>query len=163
MNKCELCKSTARVYCESDEARLCWSCDAKVHSANFLVARHVRNLLCHSCQSPTPWNGSGEKLGRTISICEPCVVTNCVKYSENVVESDQGSLESGTDFNSDDEILVEENVEDSNNQAVSLSSSTSPSSTPVACSSGTQDPADIDINVSIKRSYGCGEDLGSKV
>lgn len=107
MNKCELCKSTARVYCESDEARLCWSCDAKVHSANFLVARHVRNLLCHSCQSPTTWNGSGDQLGRTISLCDPCVVANCVKFTENIVESEgereEGSFESGTDFDSDGE------------------------------------------------------------
>ncbi|KAK1393254.1 B-box domain protein [Heracleum sosnowskyi] len=162
MTKCELCKSTARVYCKSDEARLCWSCDAKVHSANFLVARHVRNLLCHSCQSPTAWNGSGEKLGRTISLCEPCVVRNCVKFTEKV-ESEgarEGSSESGTDFDSEDEDL--NLIEDNYNQVAPLSSFTSPSSQPVVSSSGTEHRADIDINLPIKRSYEFEADLKSK-
>lgn len=164
MTKCELCKNTARVYCESDDARLCWSCDAKVHSANFLVARHVRNLLCHSCQAPTPWNGSGEKLGRTITLCETCVVRNCVEFAEKV-ESEgerEGSSESGTDFDSDDEDL--NLIEDDNcNQVVPLSSFTSPSSHPVVSSSGTEDRADIDINLPVKRSYESEPDLRSKV
>ncbi|KAK6134873.1 hypothetical protein DH2020_031357 [Rehmannia glutinosa] len=63
----------ARIYCESDQASLCWDCDAKVHSANFLVARHSRNLLCHVCQSATPWSASGSKLGPTVSVCRKCV------------------------------------------------------------------------------------------
>ncbi|KAB1210083.1 hypothetical protein CJ030_MR6G011341 [Morella rubra] len=58
MKKCELCKVPARTYCESDQASLCWDCDAKVHGANFLVARHYRTLLCHACQSQTPWKAS---------------------------------------------------------------------------------------------------------
>ncbi|KAL3508600.1 hypothetical protein ACH5RR_028001 [Cinchona calisaya] len=71
--RCELCsKAAARMYCESDEARLCWECDEKVHSANFLVAKHSRSLLCHLCQSPTPWKASGTKLPPTISLCESC-------------------------------------------------------------------------------------------
>lgn len=69
---CELCSKAARMYCESDEARLCWDCDEKVHSANFLVAKHSRTLLCHVCQSPTPWKASGTKLGPTVSVCEGC-------------------------------------------------------------------------------------------
>lgn len=162
MSKCELCKNTARVYCESDEARLCWSCDARVHSANFLVARHVRNLLCHSCQSPTPWNGSGNKLGRTLSLCQPCVVRNCAEKVESAGER-EASSESGTDFDSDDdedENSIEEEEEDSHNQVVPLSSFTSPSSPPMVSSSGTQGPADI--NTAIKRSYEYGADLKSK-
>lgn len=172
MTKCELCKNTARVYCESDEARLCWSCDAKVHSANFLVARHARNLLCHSCQSPTAWNGSGEKLGRTITLCETCMVRNCDEFAQKI-ESEgerEGSFESGTDFDTDDEdededlnIIKDDNTEDNYNQVVPLSSFTSPSSNPVVSSSGTQDRADIDINLSIKRSYESEADLKSKV
>ncbi|KAK6134844.1 hypothetical protein DH2020_031433 [Rehmannia glutinosa] len=63
----------ARIHCESDQASLCWDCDAKVHSANFLVARHSRNLLCHVCQSPTPWSASGSRLGPTVSVCQKCV------------------------------------------------------------------------------------------
>lgn len=69
---CELCSKAARMYCESDEARLCWDCDEKVHSANFLVAKHSRSLLCHVCHSPTPWKASGTKLGPTVSVCDGC-------------------------------------------------------------------------------------------
>uniref|UniRef100_A0A1D1XIE7 Putative zinc finger protein CONSTANS-LIKE 11 n=1 Tax=Anthurium amnicola TaxID=1678845 RepID=A0A1D1XIE7_9ARAE len=72
--QCELCNQPARIYCESDQASLCWDCDAKVHGANFLVARHTRCLLCRSCQSPTPWRASGSRLGPTVSVCERCLV-----------------------------------------------------------------------------------------
>ncbi|MQL97776.1 hypothetical protein Taro_030483 [Colocasia esculenta] len=70
--QCELCQLPARMFCESDEANLCWECDAKVHGANFLVARHSRRLLCRSCQAPTPWRASGSRLGSTVSICNRC-------------------------------------------------------------------------------------------
>jgi len=73
MKECELCELSARMYCESDEASLCWGCDAKVHSANFLVARHCRILLCQICQSVTAWRASGAKPGPTVSVCERCV------------------------------------------------------------------------------------------
>ncbi|MQM19429.1 hypothetical protein Taro_052433 [Colocasia esculenta] len=55
------------MYCESDQASLCWECDGKVHGANFLVARHMRSLLCRSCQAPTPWRASGSRLAPTLS------------------------------------------------------------------------------------------------
>lgn len=61
------------MYCESDQASLCWECDAKVHAANFLVARHTRTLLCHHCNAPTPWSASGPNLGPTLSVCHLCV------------------------------------------------------------------------------------------
>ncbi|GAB4849585.1 hypothetical protein Ancab_004380 [Ancistrocladus abbreviatus] len=70
---CELCSSQAKMYCESDQASLCWDCDEKVHGANFLVAKHMRTVLCHVCQSQTPWKATGLKLGRTVSICDGCV------------------------------------------------------------------------------------------
>ncbi|KAF8022357.1 hypothetical protein BT93_F0017 [Corymbia citriodora subsp. variegata] len=70
---CALCKVPARTFCESDQATLCWDCDAKVHGANFLVARHSRTLLCHACQAPTPWKASGARLGHTVSVCDACV------------------------------------------------------------------------------------------
>ncbi|KAG9160897.1 hypothetical protein Leryth_008724 [Lithospermum erythrorhizon] len=66
MKKCELCHSVARMYCESDQATLCWDCDSRVHSANFLVSKHSRILLCRSCQSLTPWSASGPKLAPTL-------------------------------------------------------------------------------------------------
>lgn len=73
MTKCALCKVRARTFCESDQAALCWDCDARVHGANFLVARHTRTLLCHACQCKTPWAASGAKLGHTVSVCDGCV------------------------------------------------------------------------------------------
>ncbi|XP_013618284.1 PREDICTED: protein BFR2 [Brassica oleracea var. oleracea] len=71
--KCDLCDGVARMYCESDQASLCWNCDAKVHGANFLVAKHTRCLLCSACQSPTPWKATGLRLGPTFSVCDSCV------------------------------------------------------------------------------------------
>ncbi|KAJ4913325.1 B-box type zinc finger family protein [Raphanus sativus] len=71
--KCDLCEGVARMHCESDQASLCWNCDARVHGANFLVAKHTRCLLCSACQSPTPWKATGLRLGPTFSICDSCV------------------------------------------------------------------------------------------
>ena len=70
---CELCGAAARVYCGADDATLCWGCDAQVHGANFLVARHARALLCRGCARPTTWRAAGPRLGPTASICELCV------------------------------------------------------------------------------------------
>ncbi|GAB4846283.1 hypothetical protein Ancab_025283 [Ancistrocladus abbreviatus] len=70
---CELCSSQAKLYCESDQASLCWDCDEKVHGANFLVAKHMRTVLCNVCQSQTPWKAAGLKLGQTVSVCDGCV------------------------------------------------------------------------------------------
>ncbi|XP_042063590.1 B-box domain protein 31-like [Salvia splendens] len=72
MRRCELCKAKARTHCASDRASLCWDCDASVHSASFLVARHSRRLLCDVCQSPMPWTVSGGKIAPTVSVCEQC-------------------------------------------------------------------------------------------
>ncbi|MCL7041118.1 hypothetical protein MKW94_014446 [Papaver nudicaule] len=47
---CELCSGEAKLYCESDSAYLCSSCDANVHEANFLVARHIRRTICSKCK-----------------------------------------------------------------------------------------------------------------
>lgn len=48
---CEFCvASRPVVYCKSDAAHLCLSCDAKIHSANALSGRHSRTLLCESCR-----------------------------------------------------------------------------------------------------------------
>ncbi|CAH9116473.1 unnamed protein product [Cuscuta europaea] len=50
---CELCESAASLYCKADDAFLCRKCDRLVHSANFLVRRHVRCLLCTVCRGLT--------------------------------------------------------------------------------------------------------------
>lgn len=50
---CELCNDQAALFCPSDSAFLCFQCDVKVHQANFLVARHLRVILCSQCNSVT--------------------------------------------------------------------------------------------------------------
>lgn len=104
MKYCELCKGLARTYCESDQASLCWNCDVKVHGANFLVARHSRTVLCHACQSPTPWKASGAELGVTVSVCESCVVGGRNRGQGDGEESQGGNDdEIHTDDDDDDE------------------------------------------------------------
>ncbi|KAI4334051.1 hypothetical protein L6164_018788 [Bauhinia variegata] len=102
MKNCELCKLPASTFCESDQASLCWDCDAKVHGANFLVARHSRALLCHECQSPTPWKASGAKLGNTVSVCESCA--GGMKANGERREESEGNI--------DDEIDTEDDLDD---------------------------------------------------
>lgn len=171
MKSCELCKCTARIYCESDQASLCWTCDAKVHSANFLVARHLRSLLCHSCKSPTPWSASGEKLGRTVSLCERCV-QGCDKREGEEREESQGGnnddFESESDYDTDEDGEDDDRLdgdgeeeEDSGNQVVPLSSTSSP---PAASSSSIEEFYRGAFDVSSKRSnvadLSCEDELG---
>lgn len=103
MKNCELCNRLARIYCESDHANLCWDCDLKVHSANFLVAKHSRSLLCHVCQSSTAWSAAGAKIGRTASVCERCV-------------NDEGT---GREEEEEDDVEEEEN-EDEDEEEIDL-------------------------------------------
>ncbi|KAJ9136263.1 hypothetical protein P3X46_033355 [Hevea brasiliensis] len=111
MKKCEICDSLAKMYCESDQANLCWDCDAKVHCANFLVAKHSRTLLCHLCQSFTPWTASGPKLSLTVSVCE-----NCVNNSTCREESGNGGEQSSDgDDDDDDDVNREDDSEDDEN------------------------------------------------
>ncbi|GMJ09752.1 BZS1, SALT TOLERANCE HOMOLOG 7, B-box domain protein 20 [Hibiscus trionum] len=45
---CEVCdKEEAVVFCSADEAALCGDCDARVHHANKLAAKHTRFSLLH--------------------------------------------------------------------------------------------------------------------
>ncbi|WOL12334.1 hypothetical protein Cni_G21100 [Canna indica] len=47
---CDFCtEQRSVVYCRSDAASLCLSCDRNVHSANALSRRHSRTLLCDRC------------------------------------------------------------------------------------------------------------------
>ncbi|OEL24394.1 Zinc finger protein CONSTANS-LIKE 9 [Dichanthelium oligosanthes] len=49
---CDFCgEQRSMVYCRSDAASLCLSCDRNVHSANALSRRHTRTLLCDRCAS----------------------------------------------------------------------------------------------------------------
>lgn len=120
MKKCELCTSVARVYCESDQASLCWDCDARVHTANFLVAKHSRILLCNSCQSLTPWTGSGSRLGPTVSVCQKCFHRN----NNDGPDQDQDQDLDDSDEDDEDDQDNDDGSSDGDNQVVPLSSST---------------------------------------
>lgn len=70
---CELCTGEAKVYCPSDSAFLCRSCDAKVHGANFLVARHLRSSLCSNCGSSEGKRFSGAGISFPVrNLCRSC-------------------------------------------------------------------------------------------
>lgn len=111
--KCELCNCRANAYCESDEASLCWRCDANVHSANFIVEKHSRILLCQICQSPTPWTATGPKLGPTLSLCQFCVIPQNVASLQ--IHNHQDNRHSASPTNRD---LADD---DEDNQVVPLS------------------------------------------
>ncbi|CAL0309438.1 unnamed protein product [Lupinus luteus] len=104
MKKCELCNCPAKLFCESDQATLCWGCDAKVHSANFLVTKHQRFLLCHVCQSLTPWHGSGPKFVPTISFCNDCVRSN--NHDNDYDDDDQDEDEDNDDEDEEENQVV---------------------------------------------------------
>ncbi|KAL9289887.1 hypothetical protein ACSQ67_024352 [Phaseolus vulgaris] len=82
--------------CDSDQAKLCWDCDEKVHSANFLVAKHSRVLLCRLCHSPTPWTASGTKLTPTVSFCHRCILRRHTRLN-HLVNTDQRHRDSVND------------------------------------------------------------------
>lgn len=71
---CELCEGEAAVHCESDSAFLCWACDAAVHGANFLVARHRRRSRCPECGVFDAVQGplSGATLLPVLLLCRSC-------------------------------------------------------------------------------------------
>ncbi|XP_052881429.1 zinc finger protein CONSTANS-LIKE 3-like isoform X2 [Gossypium arboreum] len=157
MKSCELCKLAATTSCESDQASLCWDCDAVVHGANFLVARHVRCLLCHACQSLTPWRATGSKLGRTVSVCERCIDGGDREESE-AENDDDGDGEDDEGDDSDDDVSVGDDVEDGDNQVVPWS--TVANTPPPAPSSSSSDNysggerEDDPDRLSSKRRYG---------
>ncbi|ESW21918.1 hypothetical protein PHAVU_005G110600 [Phaseolus vulgaris] len=155
MKNCELCKVPARTFCESDQASLCWDCDAKVHGANFLVARHTRTLLCHTCQSLTPWKASGAALGNTVSLCERCAGGTAEQGQESHGGNDDDIDTDEDDYDDDDETDDEVAAdEDGDNQVVPWSSAPPP---PPSSSSSSEESvsrcnnADEDVSTTFKR------------
>lgn len=69
-NICDFCQDVCpTVYCRSDLARLCLSCDRHVHNANALSRRHLRTLLCDGCNlQPSAVRCHAEN----ISLCQDC-------------------------------------------------------------------------------------------
>lgn len=120
---CELCEKRAMIDCDSDQAKLCWDCDRKVHSANFLVAKHTRVLLCRLCNSPTPWKASGPTLPPTLSLCHSCHLAN-----RDSVDDDDDDGEYSSDTDSDHTYEDDDGVDDDDdgeNQVVPMSSASS--------------------------------------
>ncbi|CAN6900980.1 hypothetical protein Bca4012_093550 [Brassica carinata] len=173
--KCDLCDGVARIYCESDQASLCWNCDGKVHGANFLVAKHTRCLLCTSCQSLTPWKATGLRLGPTFSVCESCVALKSAAAggvgagngSENeedrlgLIDDDAESYDDDEDededeeYSDEDEEVDEEEVE---NQVVPWSAAAAAQLPPMMSSSSSSDGGDL-VG---KRGRDCSDDeIGS--
>ncbi|XP_038887857.1 zinc finger protein CONSTANS-LIKE 9 [Benincasa hispida] len=67
---CDFCgQQRSIVYCRSDAAALCLSCDRNVHSANALSRRHSRTLLCDRCHSQAAFVRCPEE---NISLCQNC-------------------------------------------------------------------------------------------
>ncbi|XP_073009675.1 uncharacterized protein [Typha latifolia] len=144
---CELCSGVARMYCESDEAMLCWDCDSRVHGANFLVARHSRVLLCRTCQSPTPWRASGARLGPTVSLCERCCPRRDDEAEGGAGEEEEEGEEE--EVESEEEEEEEEDMEegDGENQVVPWSPPP-----PVASSSSSSSSEESSIRIECQRS-----------
>ncbi|KAG2310577.1 hypothetical protein Bca52824_022134 [Brassica carinata] len=104
------------MFCESDQASLCWDCDGHVHGANFLVAKHARCLLCSTCQSPTPWKASGLRLCPTVSNCEPCLAR---KNGNGAGRNGYGEDDDGAEsYDEDEESDDEEEEGEAENQVV---------------------------------------------
>ncbi|KAF5949392.1 hypothetical protein HYC85_011385 [Camellia sinensis] len=67
---CDFCgDQRSMVYCRSDAACLCLSCDRNVHSANALSRRHSRTLVCERCNSQPAFIRCVEE---RISLCQNC-------------------------------------------------------------------------------------------
>lgn len=160
------------MYCESDQASLCWDCDEKVHSANFLVAKHSRCLLCRVCQSLTPWKASGPKLAPTVSVCEACVITatRCgVNDDDKTVrrenQSDSTSGHDETDDEDDyhdeedDDDDLDEEEEEEENQVVPWSGDSQSSSPPAVSTSSCSGIGDEDVSLKRMRDFDLFSDV----
>uniref|UniRef100_A0A0D6QR80 CCT domain-containing protein n=1 Tax=Araucaria cunninghamii TaxID=56994 RepID=A0A0D6QR80_ARACU len=67
---CDFCgELRPTVYCKSDQARLCLSCDRHVHSANALSSRHFRQLLCDRCNFQ---QATVRCPAESLSLCQNC-------------------------------------------------------------------------------------------
>lgn len=67
---CDFCREQKpAVYCRSDAASLCLSCDRSVHSANALSQRHFRTLVCERCNSQP---ASVRLTEEGLSLCQDC-------------------------------------------------------------------------------------------
>ncbi|KAJ0007130.1 hypothetical protein Pint_30539 [Pistacia integerrima] len=97
---CELCHQEASLYCDSDSAFLCSTCDARVHEANFLVARHVRQTLCCTCNCLTGNFISGARSLSSLSpICQSCFQTTSSSSSDCISSTEDSAKKIGSNHN----------------------------------------------------------------
>ncbi|KAL0284558.1 UNVERIFIED_CONTAM: hypothetical protein Sangu_2820100 [Sesamum angustifolium] len=134
---CELCSNPARMFCESDQASLCWDCDEKA---------------------------AGLKLGPTVSVCQACAEDGETRgasssrresgddFDSQESDSDDGEYYSDSDDYSDDDDDEEEEEmeEDGENQVVpwSASSSNSPPPATTASSSSSEEEENVSFSSS---------------
>ncbi|KAK1396194.1 Zinc finger protein CONSTANS-LIKE 14 [Heracleum sosnowskyi] len=87
---CELCDSEATIYCPADDALLCRECDKQVHGANFLAKRHIRCLICRTCQSLT----NRYLIGVSVEVLLPTIIAKSEKrpWSSNLEENQTKDL-----------------------------------------------------------------------
>ncbi|CAA2987967.1 zinc finger protein CONSTANS-LIKE 10-like isoform X1 [Olea europaea var. sylvestris] len=67
---CDFCsEQRSTVYCRSDAACLCLTCDRNIHSANALSRLHLRTLVCERCNSQPAVVRS---ITENASLCQNC-------------------------------------------------------------------------------------------
>lgn len=93
---CELCNEEASLYCGSDSAFLCWNCDARVHEANFLVGRHIREVLCCNCKCFAGSQISGSVAPPATSTCRSCSPENPSDGGDSLSSSSMSACVSST-------------------------------------------------------------------
>ncbi|KAE9620749.1 hypothetical protein Lal_00019573 [Lupinus albus] len=115
MERCELCEEKAMVQCDSYQAKLCWHCDAKVNSANFLVTKHIKVLLCRICNSHhTQWKACGPKLIPSTSFCHHCVANGRTRLQHNEVDNGGGYISDDDESDTSDDEKEDDDDEEEN-------------------------------------------------
>ncbi|GAB2285167.1 Zinc finger protein CONSTANS-like [Dionaea muscipula] len=90
---CDFCaEQRPVVYCGSDAACLCLSCDRNVHSANALSKRHSRIFLCERCYSQPAFVRCLEE---NVSLCQNCDrtgpgISTCASHKRQPISSYSG-------------------------------------------------------------------------
>ncbi|KAL8033689.1 hypothetical protein ABFX02_13G175500 [Erythranthe guttata] len=143
---CELCGNPARMFCESDQASLCWDCDEKVHAANFLVAKHSRTLLCHVCHRLTPWKAAGLKIGHTVSVCHSCA--HDAENRGGGGDSQESESDGGEYYSDTEDDFSEAEEEDGENQVVPMSASRCDSPPPAAAAAASSSTSEENVSYS---------------
>nr|GEU65723.1 hypothetical protein [Tanacetum cinerariifolium] len=86
---CDLChKQQPCIYCSSDSAFLCFDCDLHVHSANFLVARHIRLPLYNGEQEENDQSSSSSSNDCISSTDGSCSATKTTTKTASSTSSD---------------------------------------------------------------------------